>query len=1608
MVFNKIASPKHKQAYYFFNKGLFANLSSFVELENRISGLPEMDRGNAFEVFAEAYFKTQNIDQVKEIWPEKQLPQNLRDQFGIQTDAGVDGVFLTHQGLYKAYQVKFRTNRTALTWDSDGLGKFFGQTDRVSERVLFTNSIDLSHVVKNRVDFYSIKGTELDKLDQSDFKTIEHWLESGSIIRKNKSPYPYQIQAISDLIQEFNINDRATAIMACGTGKTFVALWVAEKMEAQTILVLLPSLALVRQVLDDWSKANNWEAFNFLCVCSDATVIEDLDETILYRYDLNFPVTTQAEDVERYLLNRNISRKIIFSTYQSCHVVAQAMSEGFSFDLAIFDEAHKTASREAAHYAFALQDKNISVKKRLFLTATPRHYNINKKDKEGNQRLVFSMDDEEIYGRIAHQLSFRKAVSQKLICDYKIIISTIVTSTVTRESIKQAEVVVGGDVIKAQRIANILAIKSAVDKYGIKRIFSFHNSVQSAESFTTHTNEGVGADLEGFEALHVNGKMSTGRREGLLNKFKESDKAIISNARCLTEGVNVPAVDMVAFLSPKKSKIDIIQAAGRAMRNSEGKEFGYILVPLFVQMADNESVEQALEKTNFDTIWDILQAMQEQDENLVEIIGQMKEELGRALGYNDNRLREKFEVLGPVQYINVLREAITTNIVDKLGLSWDERFGELTKFKDAYGHCNVPNEYPENKPLGTWVEGQRSRRRRNNLEQSRVDKLDSIGFDWNPIDTLWEKQFGGLEQFKKIYGHCDVPSTYNKNKQLVHWIINQRAQYSKKILSQERVNKLINIGFNFDPNKAAWEKMFSVLCNYKVVKGHCNVPQNCLDNKSLGAWVSTQRARRKQNNLEQEQIDKLDSIGFIWNPNDALVIAWEEKFNELKKFKKNHGNCDVPGEYSENQSLASWVIAQRARYRRNSLEQERINKLDSIGFDWNPRDKTDFLWQQKFEELQNFKRSHGHCEVHNVDQGNQSLVRWMTKQRAYYRRNNIEPERVNKLNSIGFDWNPIDGKWDKTFLKLYKLYEINGHCNVSRDDSENSALASWIAFQRVQYKKKKLSQERVVRLEKIGIEWDPIDNAWEESFLELYKFKEKFEHCKVPKDYPENPSLGSWVDGQRQKKKNGILSENNVSRLNSIGFEWTPNDTRWEEAFSMLCTFKKETGHCNVPSTYNENKHLAHWVIRQRTTYSKKALSKEYIDRLINIGFVFEPDKEAWEKMFFILCNYKELKGDCDVPQNYVENPLLGRWVTTQRVCYNKKKLAQDRIDKLNNIGFTWKLRSGANKQQASWEEMFLQLCKYKNTHGDCDVSSSQDSTLAAWLTKQRAKKNKNELVTEHRNKLEKIGFAWDSKDTLWKNQYSQLLEFRAMYGHCNVPRGYAKNPSLGLWVSKQRSKKNKLPQEYIHQLEKLNFDWHPNDTGREKMFLALRTFKEKNGHCNVPKNYPENPSLGAWVDKQRNNKRNNKLALSFIDKLNAMGFDWDPVGTYSERMFAALKSFKDLHGHCNVPRRLSENYALATWVGNQRALYKEGKLFNQLNDIGFDWYPHNTSFEKMFPALEAFKNLYGHCKVPQKYPENPELGRWVSRQRVSYRAKTLSQDRIDMLNGVGFVWELL
>jgi predicted helicase len=289
---------------------------------------------------------------------------------------GVDGIFKTNLNEFNAYQVKFRSGRPSLNWDE--LSTFMGLTDQVNQRVLFTNCDELPSVINDRTGFYCIRGSDLDKLEKRDFENIVGWLDNKHLPRAKKEPFEHQIKAVKDILSAFDKHNRATNLMACGTGKTLVALWVAEQLKCKKVLVLVPSLALLRQTLHEWFKETHWDEAAYLCVCSDPTVGKKLDEIIIRQSDLDFPVTTESKTVREFLNKQFNGVKIVFSTYQSAQVVAEGMSMAIPFELGIFDEAHKTAGREGAKFTLALKDENIAIKKRLFMTATPRHYNLSK------------------------------------------------------------------------------------------------------------------------------------------------------------------------------------------------------------------------------------------------------------------------------------------------------------------------------------------------------------------------------------------------------------------------------------------------------------------------------------------------------------------------------------------------------------------------------------------------------------------------------------------------------------------------------------------------------------------------------------------------------------------------------------------------------------------------------------------------------------------------------------------------------------------------------------------------------------------------------------------------------------------------------------------------------------------------------------------------------------------------------------------------------------------------------------------------------------------------------------------------------------------------------
>jgi superfamily II DNA or RNA helicase len=1085
-------ASKHKSAAWFLKQGFFEGVKSFKEFEARTGKLADtVEMGDALEILVEAYLHLDKVLNAKDVWVVGSIPLNIRKALNLPNDSkGIDGVYEDQAGNYIPYQVKYRTNMVTLPYGE--ISEFLGITEKsLQDRLIFTNARKLSIDVANRTGVRSVRADKFNELTETDFKGIHAWL-TGKKVEPSKrwDPQTHQREAIKKITAGLKEADRTTAVMACGTGKTLVALWAAEAQQPKTVLVLVPSLALLSQTLPDWCKQTSWgERFRYLCVCSDASVDREAqqDGYTFKKEDLEFSVTTDPKVVKGFLADNKDGVNVIFSTYQSAEVVAEGL-KGQTVDLGIFDEAHKTTGDKEGLFAFGLSDKNIRIKKRLFLTATPRHYKLNKRDKDGDFQVV-SMNDETVYGKVSYRLPFSTAVAAGIIVPYKVIISVSLNKEVDAELLRRGSTRVRRDEIQAKWVANQIALKRAIEKTGATKIITFHSRVSLAEDFAGDDTRGFKEHVKGFDVFHVNGSQNAADRKALLEGFKAAPKGLITNARCLTEGVDVPAVDMVAFVDPRKSKIDIAQAAGRAMRQSKAtnKKLGYIVVPLFIEQKKGETEAEAFTRAGFDEVAEVLGAMLESDDDLVDTIKEMQEARGRGDKFNPRQLHEKIEVIGPAINLEKLTESIDVEILESLGASWDHWLGLLQGFHKREGHCRVPTFHIEGRlKLGRWVSFQRSNK--DKITPSRLKKLCDIDFVWDSNDESWEQSFEMLRKFHEREGHSNVPNKHVEGgRKIGYWIVSQRKNRGQ--LTPDKVKRLDLLGFSWDPVGESWEQAFEALTKFHKREGHCIVPQKHIeDGLHLGAWVCSQRKKKEElssNSSEEtgnlsltpQRINRLDSLGFYWDPIGSI---WEKAFESLVKFQKREGHCIVPQKHLEDGlHLGYWVSSQRknrlqiqsgksVRESKSALTPERINRLDSFGFSW---DVINDLWEKNFLALKNFKDREGHCRVPKTPTGNTEgaeLGIWVSTQRA--NKDLLTAERLNRLDSLGFIWDVHADLWEYGFKFLLKYHSREGHCIVPQRHVEDGfKLGAWVANRRKI--KNAQTPAQIERLETLGFTW---------------------------------------------------------------------------------------------------------------------------------------------------------------------------------------------------------------------------------------------------------------------------------------------------------------------------------------------------------------------------------------------------------------------------------------------------------------------------------------------------------------------------------------------------------
>ena len=477
--------------------------------------------------------------------------------------------------------------------------------------------------------------------------------------REPYTPHPYQQAAVDRVCEGLAVHDRGQLILPCGTGKTAVTLWIAERRVGLggRVLYLVPSIALMAQTMREWS-AQKRLPLRYLGICSDTRAgRNDEDASLL---ELDHPVTTDPEKIRAGLGQaRPEALTAVFCTYQSLPLVAAAQAHGApAFDLVVCDEAHRTTGVEDAGvkrkdhqgispFRLVHDAARIRARKRLYTTATPRIYTSAAQSRAAaNRELeVYSMDDEQIYGPIFHRMAFSEAIEGDWLTDYRVIILTLKSSaevSVALENLLATEQESGlnlDDAVKLLGCWDALADPEGIlsdrnvtgDRHNpLLRAITFTNTIKASKLVEAHwkdvvdivhgqTDEEHRASLLPLAVAHVDGtrnSLDRQRKLAWLQKEDTDDQAVcrvLTNARCLTEGVDVPALDAVLFLAPRKSQVDVVQAVGRVMRKAAGKRMGYIILPVVI--SEDEDPAQALDNNRtFQVVWSVLRALRSHDD----------------------------------------------------------------------------------------------------------------------------------------------------------------------------------------------------------------------------------------------------------------------------------------------------------------------------------------------------------------------------------------------------------------------------------------------------------------------------------------------------------------------------------------------------------------------------------------------------------------------------------------------------------------------------------------------------------------------------------------------------------------------------------------------------------------------------------------------------------------------------------------------------------------------------------------------------------------------------------------------------------------------------------
>ena len=730
--------------------------------EFRAAKRSNREMGDQFENLFAQYLRLdpQQQERFSDVWLWQEWPDR-----GNKPDTGIDIVAKERAtGEYCAIQCKFYDpSYTLQKADIDSFFTASGKAPFTSRIIVSTtdhwskhaeDALNEQYVPVNRVRVQDLADSAI---DWSQFSLSK---PKDMALKPKNQPRAHQQEAITAVQAGLATDDRGKLIMACGTGKTFTALKLAESyahveggQSAGHVLFLVPSIALLSQTLKEWMQQSETPIYPF-AVCSDTAVGkrskggEDTED--IATHDLPFPATTDprklAEQIKKMGGQRPLT--VVFSTYQSLPVVAEAQKHGApEFDLIICDEAHRTtgvtvAGEDESNFVKVHDNDFLKGKKRLYMTATPRLYDEDsRKGAEDQGAVVASMDDETLYGKELHRLGFGEAVERGLLTDYKVLVLAVderfVSKTFQKQLSNEGELKLD-DVVKITGCWNGLSkrmIQGEDDVMGgavpMRRAVAFARSINESKQLAEQFEDVVEANIrqvqedqeeaegeevqptEDFlrcEVHHVDGTMNALKRNQELDWLKAPTEGntcrILSNARCLSEGVDVPSLDAVMFLTPRNSVVDVVQSVGRVMRKSPDKQFGYIILPIGIP-AGVPPEEALKDNKRYKTVWQVLQALRAHDDRFNATVNKIdlnKQKPGQisiigvgggaaeddSAGSGDSKPKDKKKGQNTMQTLDFdfgeWRDAIFAKIVKKVGdrRYWEQWAGDVALIAERH------------------------------------------------------------------------------------------------------------------------------------------------------------------------------------------------------------------------------------------------------------------------------------------------------------------------------------------------------------------------------------------------------------------------------------------------------------------------------------------------------------------------------------------------------------------------------------------------------------------------------------------------------------------------------------------------------------------------------------------------------------------------------------------------------------------------------------------------------------------------------------------------------------------------------------------------------------